>query len=88
MFFGFIVNYKGLDVLLKAAHVLMDRGFTRKIVVAGGGNVDCLATIKKEKNFIVINRWIENVEISTLIRKCHIVVCPYLSSDRYNANCI
>ena len=81
-FYGFIVNYKGLDVLLKAAHVLMDRGFTRKIVVAGGGNVDCLATIKKEKNFIVINRWIENVEISTLIRKCHIVVCPYLSSSQ------
>mgnify|MGYP000833692341 FL=1 len=74
LFYGFIVNYKGLDVLLKVAHVLMDRGFTRKIVVAGGGNVDCLATIKKEKNFIVINRWIENVEISTLIRKCHIVV--------------
>lgn len=30
LFYGFIVNYKGLDVLLKAAHVLMDRGFTRK----------------------------------------------------------
>ena len=24
LFYGFIVNYKGLDVLLKAAHVLMD----------------------------------------------------------------
>lgn len=51
LFYGFIVNYKGLDVLLKAAHVLMDRGFTRKIVVAGGGNVDCLATIKEREKF-------------------------------------
>ncbi len=68
----------------------MDRGFTRKIVVAGGGNVDCLATIKKEKNFIVINRWIENVEISTLIRKmsyCCLSI-SFIISDRYNANCI
>lgn len=82
LFYGFVVDYKGLDMLLEAVHKLMNRGFTKKIVVAGGGNVDCLATIKKEKSFIVINRWIENVEISTLIRNCHIVVCPYLSSSQ------
>lgn len=82
LFYGFIVDYKGLDMLLKAAHELTSRGFTKKIVVAGGGNVDCLATIKKEKSFIVLNRWIENVEISTLIRNCHVVVCPYHSSSQ------
>lgn len=51
LFYGFIVNYKGLDVLLKVAHVLMDRGFTRKIVVAGGGNVDCLGNNKEREKF-------------------------------------
>ena len=82
LFYGFIVDYKGLDMLLKATYELTKRGFTKKIVVAGGGNVDCLATMKKERSFIVINRWIENVEISTLIRNCHIVVCPYHSSSQ------
>lgn len=82
LFYGFIVDYKGLDMLLKAVYELTSRGFTKKIVVAGGGNVDCLATMKKEKSFIVINRWIENAEISTLIRNCHIVVCPYHSSSQ------
>ena len=82
LFYGFIVDYKGLDVLFRAANRLKQLGFNQKIVIAGGGNVPCMDKIKKDDSFVVINRWIENAEISTLIRACHVVVCPYYSSSQ------
>ena len=54
MFYGFIVDYKGLDVLFRAANRLKQLGFNQKIVIAGGGNVPCMDKIKKDDSFVVI----------------------------------
>lgn len=77
LFYGFLKEYKGLDVLYKASQHL-----NKKIVIAGGGYVHVLDDMKKDNRFIIINRWLQNAEISTLIRHCHIVVCPYYSSSQ------
>ena len=65
--------YKVLDVPLL---------FNKKIVIAGGGYVPVLEKVKLDNSFIVINRWLQNAEIATLVRHCHVIVCPYLSSSQ------
>lgn len=82
LFFGYIQPYKGLTNLYNAIQILKEQGFDKKIVIAGKGNDQCLEKIKEDKTFILINRWIGNNEVATLLRKCHIVICPYLSSSQ------
>lgn len=82
LFFGFIQPYKGLTNLYNAIQLLKERGFHKKVVIAGKGYDLCLNSIKNDHNFIIINRWIGNNEVATLLRKCHVVVCPYLSSSQ------
>lgn len=82
LFFGFIQPYKGLKNLYNAIQLLKEQGFHKKIVIAGKGYDLCLNNIKNDNNFILINRWIGNNEVVTLLRKCHVVVCPYLSSSQ------
>lgn len=77
LFYGFLRDYKGLNILYQASKM-----FNKKIIIAGGGYVPVLEKVKKDNRFIVINRWLQNAEIATLIRHCHVVVCPYLSSSQ------
>lgn len=77
LFYGFLRDYKGLNILYHASKM-----FNKRIVIAGGGYVPVLENIKKDNRFILVNRWLRNAEIATLIRHCHVVVCPYLSSSQ------
>ena len=57
-------------------------GFNKKIVIAGRGYDQYLENIKRDNSFVLINRWIKNDEVVTLLKRCHVVVCPYLSSSQ------
>lgn len=82
LFFGFIEPYKGLANLYKAIQLLKEIGFNKKIVIAGRGYDQYLENIKRDNSFVLINRWIKNDEVVTLLKRCHVVVCPYLSSSQ------
>ncbi|MCD7938947.1 MAG: glycosyltransferase [Bacteroides intestinalis] len=82
LFYGYIADYKGLDILYEASKLLRLRELRKKIVVAGFGKVDYLDIISRDENFILINRFLNNHEITDLIRRCHVVVCPYRSSSQ------
>ena len=82
LFYGYIVDYKGLDILYEASRLLKLGELRKKIVVAGFGKADCLDVISRDENFILINRFLNNHEITNLIRRCHVVVCPYRSSSQ------
>lgn len=82
LFLGNVLPYKGLDALVESYHFLKQNNKTVKIVIAGNGHSTILNSIKPNKDFCIINRWITNDELVTLINKCIAVVCPYLSASQ------
>lgn len=76
-FIGRIEPYKGLDVLLEAYRLIKHKGI--KLLIAGNGSIqdDLLAQIKSDKGIILINRYIEDEEFSTILDKVDFVVLPY-----------
>lgn len=80
LFYGYIEKYKGLDILYEAINQI--GCLPVKVVVAGKGNQTVLERIKNDERFILINRWLGNAELATLIRHSKCVVCPYLSASQ------
>lgn len=81
LFFGHILPYKGLNVLFDAVNLLAHENKLGdvKVVVAGKGNDPILNQIKNDERFILLNHFLTNEEIVTLIENSRFVVCPYLS---------
>lgn len=80
LFYGYIEKYKGLDILYEAINLIVH--LPVKVVVAGRGYQPVLERIKEDERFILINRWLGNAELATLIRHSKCVVCPYLSASQ------
>lgn len=80
LFYGYIEKYKGLDVLYEASKKLNNSDI--KIVVAGRGYQPVLESMRSDGRFILINRWLGNSELITLICKSKFIVCPYLSASQ------
>lgn len=79
LFIGSIQPYKGLSIMYEAIQNLKNKGYNLKIVVAGNGYDKCIERIKNDSSYILINRFLTNMEIVSLIRNSIFVVCPYLS---------
>lgn len=82
LFIGNILPYKGLDVLYKASRLLQNKGYQIKIVIAGNGTSELLQKLREDNNFTIINRWISNTELVTLVQKSKGIICPYLSASQ------
>lgn len=80
LFYGYIEKYKGLDVLYEAVKQIGN--LPAKVVVAGRGYQPIMERMKHDERFILISRWLGNAELTTLIRLCKCVVCPYLSASQ------
>ena len=80
LYYGYILPYKGLDVLYEAEKLL--NGESLHIVIAGRGFDPVLEKMRDNPHFTLINRWLSNIELVSLIRLCKYVVCPYLSSSQ------
>lgn len=84
LFFGRLIEYKGIDVLLRS----LDKVFLSfpdvKLVLAGRGDLskykDML--IKHRDNIEVHNEWIQNVEIDGYFRNVDFVVAPYVDATQ------
>lgn len=75
LFFGNVLDYKGVDVLISAFKNIR-KECKSKLVIAGKGaleSTDC-------PNIIRINRYIDDLEIRCLFEKARIVVYPYKSA--------
>ena len=77
---GSITTYKGLDILYDAIERIHCQNI--KIVVAGKGFVHELEVMKKNKKYIIINRFISNDEVVWLVRNCRAVLCPYVAASQ------
>ena len=81
LFFGNILNYKRVDLLIEAAHILHNRGINGfKIRIAGnckewGDNYANL--IKRSEYFELIIKRIPNEDVADLFADSHYFVMPY-----------
>ncbi len=76
-FIGRIEPYKGLDLLIEAFKQLQTTDI--RLLIAGSGKIDpeLAEQIRKNPRIEVINRYIEDTEIQTIIEKTDFFVLPY-----------
>lgn len=82
LFYGYILPYKGLELLYNAYIKLKNKGIVLPIVIAGKGNDKYLDLFAKEPNIFIINKYLTNFDLAGLITNCRAVICPYLSASQ------
>lgn len=86
LFFGRLSNYKGVDVLLKAMPLVFKEFPNETLIIAGSSendyNLDQDIIGKYKNRIIILNRFIPNEELVTLIQESKFVVCPYLEATQ------
>jgi glycosyltransferase involved in cell wall biosynthesis len=86
LFFGRLSIYKGIEVLLKSVPSVINEFPYELFIIAGksvqGYNLDDEICKKHPQNISVINRYIPNEELVTLIQESKFVVCPYIDASQ------
>lgn len=82
LFFGRISKYKGLAVLLCSFKDMIDRDKKLVLCIAGKGAIDYPVEEIPPDNLVVLNRYIDDAELASLLRKTKIVVCPYTDATQ------
>jgi glycosyltransferase involved in cell wall biosynthesis len=76
LFIGRIREYKGIENLIKAFTKLGNKDI--ELIIAGEGKV----RFKSHSRIRVINRWLEENEIASLIKSAEVVVFPYIEASQ------
>lgn len=82
LFFGRIIAYKGLPLLVEAVELLRGLGCNLSLGVIGEGSLTELMPRLKALNADIINRWIEHKEIGSFISGFDIIVAPYIEASQ------
>lgn len=76
LFIGRIRKYKGVENLVNAFNKIGMNDV--ELIIAGEGKV----RVESGANIRVINRWLEDSEITSLIRNAEVVVFPYIEASQ------
>jgi len=83
LFFGRIMAYKGLDVLVEAISDLRSAGHPIELGVAGSGEIAASTRAGLDRlNAEVINRWIGDDEITPLLARYDAVACAHVEASQ------
>jgi glycosyltransferase involved in cell wall biosynthesis len=83
LFFGRIVQYKGLGHLLRAQRMLRERNVEVDIVVAGSGSLEPVAELLDGLAGVEVhNRWLSNEEVASFMAEADAVVLPYVEASQ------
>ncbi len=87
LFFGRLLPYKGLDVLLSAWQQLAESGQSPahaapSLIVAGPGDLAACWRGPLPAGVEFRNRWIDDEETAALFRACAFVILPYVSATQ------
>lgn len=76
LFFGRLQEYKGVDILVRAARSLAPE---IKVIIAGPGRLSpsVMAEIRGSERFELHNRFLADKEVSSLFRRASVTVLPY-----------
>jgi len=83
LFFGRVLPYKGLDLLLKAFRGVKRTLPNVELEIWGNGNLSPYSEeLAKLNDVKVVNRWIEEDEISNIFERCDVLVLPYREASQ------
>jgi glycosyltransferase involved in cell wall biosynthesis len=88
IFLGFVRPYKGVEVLLRAVRLLLDRGVEVSLTVAGqvwgdeGALVSQIEELGLTGDVILRNAYIPDAELNDLLASHHALVAPYLHATQ------
>ncbi|MDR1285586.1 MAG: glycosyltransferase family 4 protein [Campylobacteraceae bacterium] len=84
LFFGRILEYKGLHILLSAMKIVTKEMLDIKLVIAGDGNISsCKNDIEiLHDNIELHNRWIPIEDVKNYFQEIDIVILPYIQASQ------
>ena len=83
LFFGRILSYKGVDVLVAAYQKIKSEGLPVELTIAGDGEIGFnVIETASESGVRIINRWLEDSELCQLLSEADIVVLPYKKASQ------
>jgi glycosyltransferase involved in cell wall biosynthesis len=83
LFFGRVLAYKGIRLLLDAFRALADQRDDVELCIAGGGDLGPYrAVLDRLPRVTVINRWIEECEIPMLLAQADALVASYTEASQ------
>jgi glycosyltransferase involved in cell wall biosynthesis len=78
LFFGYIIESKGVEYLIKAAPLISKEVPDVKVIIAGEGNLAKYSKLINDKAmFEIYNTFIPNEMVSKLFKRAKVVVLPY-----------
>ncbi len=79
LFFGRIQKYKGIDLLLEAFKIVLEKAPNAKLLIAGSGSFwfDLDSFSISSDNLIIRNSFIPGPELADMIDAASVIVCPY-----------
>jgi len=79
LFFGYILNTKGIDVLLEAMQLIVNRIPDAKLIIAGQGDLSPYekALSGLRSNLEIYNSFISNEMVAKLFNRSKLIVLPY-----------
>jgi glycosyltransferase involved in cell wall biosynthesis len=83
LFFGRLLPYKGLELLLEAFTILTRTVPNLELVIAGSGKISRhAASLARTPGVHLENRWIPEAEVDAYFRAADVVVLPYRQASQ------
>ena len=82
LFFGRILKYKGLPLLLEAVEMLRATGVYVRLGVAGAGDIRSERWRLEALGAEIHNRWLEDAEVGPLLARYDAIVVPYIEASQ------
>lgn len=83
LFFGRILPYKGLDVLLDAFPLIKERiPEVRLLIIGSGGLKPYFARLQNLQDVSIVNRWIADDEVASYFSQADVLVAPYVDASQ------
>lgn len=81
LFFGYIRDYKGADILVDAIRKLNAQNHVVKVIIAGKNSAK-LSQNELPNNIKLIDKYLEDGELSFLVSNCRAVIVPHRKASQ------
>jgi glycosyltransferase involved in cell wall biosynthesis len=83
LFFGNILEYKGIDILVDSYEIMKKENLPVQLVIAGDGPINKVLKMKADKLGIkLLNYWISDEELCGLLSETDIIILPYKKASQ------